>query len=276
MKPSRSIFFGIIMLFISSGLYAQQYKKLVEQAMEYTMKDSLVQAEQLYKEALKSDPNSSRNALIFSNLGSVQHRMGKADEAIQSYTLALNITPYATSILLNRAAVYMEKGNTEKAYVDYCNVIDLLPDNVEARLFRAYIYMGRRQYNEARIDYNRILSTEFSHKSARLGLVMLNEKEGKLLAARDGIDVLIQDYPRETDMLKIRANIQLAMELPDAALVDLEKAESITPDDADIYVMKGDVYLHMERKADARKAFLRAVELGVPPVQIRERISQCK
>ena len=95
------------------------------------------------------EPGNARNALLFSNLGTVQKRMGKTDEAIESYTMALNITPYSTAMLLNRASLYLDKGLTDKAYLDYCNVIDLLPENQEARMFRAYIYMQRRQYTEA-------------------------------------------------------------------------------------------------------------------------------
>ena len=36
-----------------------------------------------------------RNALLFTNLGTVQRRLGKIDDAIDSYTLSLNITPYS-------------------------------------------------------------------------------------------------------------------------------------------------------------------------------------
>ena len=127
-------------------LYAQSYAEVVEEAMDCIKKDSLVQAESLFQKALKMDPSNARNALLFSNLGTVQKRLGKRDEAIESYTMALNIIPYSTAMLLNRASLYLEMNLTDKAYIDYCNVIDLLPENVEARLFRAYIYMQRRQY----------------------------------------------------------------------------------------------------------------------------------
>ena len=112
---------------LSLPLQAQSYNDVVEQAMDCVKKDSLVQAERLFRQALKMEPDNARNALLFSNLGTVQKRMGKTDEAIESYTLALNIIPYSTTMLLNRAALYLEKDLTQKAYLDYCNVIDLLP-----------------------------------------------------------------------------------------------------------------------------------------------------
>ena len=170
----KKLFFPIMFLLAAGSMQAQTYNELVEKAMDYTLKDSLVQAEQLFRQALKMEPGNARNALLFSNLGTVQKRMGKTDEAIESYTMALNITPYSTAMLLNRASLYLDKGLTDKAYLDYCNVIDLLPENQEARMFRAYIYMQRRQYTEARIDYNAVLAKDVRNLTARLGLVMLN------------------------------------------------------------------------------------------------------
>lgn len=104
-------------------------------------------------------------------------RQGKADEAIEAYTMALNITPYATAILLNRAALYLDKGLLEKAYIDYCNVIDLIPEEKEARLFRAYIYMQRHQYKEARIDYNVLLGKDAKTSLPVSGLPCLTRRK---------------------------------------------------------------------------------------------------
>ena len=248
----------------SFGLYAQNYNELVEEAMACAQKDSLARAEQLFREALKLDPKNARNALLFSNLGTVLKRQGKADEAIEAYTMALNITPYATAILLNRAALYLDKGLLEKAYIDYCNVIDLIPEEKEARLFRAYIYMQRRQYKEARIDYNVLLGKDMKNKPARIGLVMLDQKEGKYIAARDRLNQLVAEYPEDTSLLKMRANIELEQGFADAALLDLEAASALEPDDADIYVMMGDIYVQQKKKRQAREAYEHAIELGIP------------
>lgn len=165
----------------SFGLYAQSYNELVEEAMACVQKDSLARAELLFREALKLDPDNARNALLFSNLGTVLKRQGKTDEAIDAYTMALNITPYATAMLLNRAALYLEKGLTEKAYIDYCNVIDLIPEDKEARFFRAYIYMQRHQYKEARIDYNVLLGKDLKINRPVLVLPCSTKRRENLL-----------------------------------------------------------------------------------------------
>lgn len=255
---------------------AQSYNELIEKAMDYTRKDSLHQAERLFLQALKKDPTSARNALLFSNLGTVQRRMGKTDEAIQSYTLALNIVPYSTTILNNRAALYMERGLWDKAYVDYCNVIDILPENQEARLFRAYIYMRRRAYEEARIDYNTILGKDLKNKPARIGIALLDQKEKKYAAAADAFNLLINDYPQDASLLKMRANLEMEQEQWEVALIDIEQAIALDEKDTDCYLAKGDICLRLKKKKEAREAYERAIALGASRVELADKLKQCR
>lgn len=257
-------------------IQAQSYNEIVEQAMNCVKKDSLAQAEQLFRKALKLDPNNARNALLFSNLGTVQKRQGKIDEAIESYTLALNIIPYSTAMLLNRAALYLEKNLMQKAYLDYCNVIDLLPKNQEARLFRAYIYMQRREYKEARVDYNVVLEQDVKNKTARIGLVMLDEKEGRFQSAMDAMNRLVSEYPRDVSVLKMRANMEWEHGQLDAALYDLDEVLKLDARDASSYVMKGDIYLEQKKKSDAREAYEKAIGLGISRAELMEKLKQCK
>ena len=253
-----------------------RYSELVEKAMEYTKLDSLVQAEELYREALKLDPNNARNALLFSNLGTVLNRQGRREEAIEAYTFALNITPYSTAMLLNRAALYLDSGLFDKAYIDYCNVIDLIPEETEARIMRAYIYIRRRDYMDARIDYNVVLSNDGTNKTARLGVAILDEKEGRFKAAADGISLLITEYPDDPSLLKMRANIYIEQGYNDLALLDLEEAASLDPSDPDIFLTMGDTCLKLKLKSEARNAYEKAISLGIARQELAEQLRQCK
>ena len=112
--------------------FAQTYQQLSEKAIECIEKDSLPQAEELLLQALKLEPKNAKNALLFSNLGLVQRRLGEFDKALESYSFALNFAPLAVPILLDRAAIYMEMGKTDRAYTDYCQVLDEDKQNKEA------------------------------------------------------------------------------------------------------------------------------------------------
>ena len=75
--------------------FAQTYQQLSERAIECIEKDSLPKAEELLLQALKLEPKNAKNALLFSNLGLVQRRLGEFDKALESYSFALNFAPLA-------------------------------------------------------------------------------------------------------------------------------------------------------------------------------------
>ena len=137
--------------------FSQTYQELSERAVAATEQDSLSLAEKYIEQALKMEPANPHNALLFSNLGTIQHRQHRYEQALDSYTLALNIAPRAIPALMNRAALYLELGKDDLARIDYSLVLDLESDNQEALLMRAYIHMRQRNYNFAKSDYERLL-----------------------------------------------------------------------------------------------------------------------
>lgn len=266
----------VVLMCIGMQAYAQTYEELVGKAMDAVEADSLYDAEKIFKEALNKEPANMGNSLLLSNLGTIQRRMGKNKEALESYTLALNKSPHSVKILLNRASLYLELDYLEKAYSDYCNVIDLSPKNKEALQFRAYIYMRQRQYNEARNDYRMLLEEEPANKTARIGMVMANQKDGRYKEAFDELNRLVTDFPNDASLLKARAELEVEMNSLDLALLDLEEAVKKTPNDADIYVMCGDIYLMQGRKREAYVAFEKAIELGIPRPQLHDKLKASK
>ena len=160
--------------------------------------------------------------------------------------------------------------------MDYCNVIDIDKTNKEALLFRAYIYMQRRDYKGARIDYNPFSVEEPGNNTARLGRALLNQKELKYRESLEDFNKLVSDNPRDVSYLKARATLAVEMNTPDLALLDLEEAAKLAPDDAEIYVMCGEIYLSQKKKREAYVAFEKAIELGVPRPELQDKLKASK
>lgn len=265
-----------VVLFTSFSLSAQTYQELSGKAIDYIEKDSLQQAETWLKAALKLEPKNPHNALLFSNLGLVQRRLGRYADATESYSFALNFAPLAVPILLNRAAIYLEQGLQDKAYVDYCQVTDVDKKNTEALLMRAYIYVLRRDYKAARMDYNRLLELDAQSYNGRLGLATVEQKEGRFREALDLLNKLIAERADDATLYVARADVEHEMGHGDLALIDLDEAIRLAPSSSDAYLLRGDLYLSQKKKGLAKQDYEKAISLGVPPSELHEQLKQCK
>ena len=259
-----------------SVLKAQSYTEIALKSVEALEQQKYDEAEQLIRQALALEPANVKNALLFSNLGLIQRNQEKYDDAIESYTFALNLIPYSIPVLLNRAAIYLELGEVKKSYVDYCLIIDLDSENIEALLIRAYINTIRRDYIAARIDYKKILSLDENHYNAQLGLATLLQTEKKYKEATEQLTQMITQHPQDALLLLARANVAFDMEQWDMALLDAEEAEKINPELADIFVLKGEIYIKIDKKHQAKTNLEQAILLGFPQVELSDLLKQCK
>ena len=120
---------------------AQSYNEWIEKADEYIEAENWDKAEESLLGALRAEPANAQNGLLLSNLGTVQRYCGKYDEALQSYSLALFMSPRSTAVLRNRAALYAEMDSLAKAFEDYSSLL-LLDDTDEDALYnRSLIYL---------------------------------------------------------------------------------------------------------------------------------------
>lgn len=281
----KSIFTLLVWGAVAIPAFAQTYEELGERAVAATEQDSLTLAEEYIMKALKLEPANPHNALLFSNLGTIQRRQHQYDKALESYTLALNIAPRTVPILMNRAALYLELGKDELARVDYSLVLDIETFNQEALLMRAYIYRQMRDYKSARSDYERLLKLNPQSYNGRLGLAMLEQKEGRYKEALSILNSMITDKadgatqitaPLYAVLYVARAGVEKDMQHIDMALIDLEEAIQLDPSQSEAYLMRGQIYLSQKRKELARRDFEKAVTLGVPQADVRDLLQQCK
>ena len=84
-------FLIIIGLFLFIGnSFAQSYEELIEKSYDFVDKGDLVSAEESLKAAMRKEPANPLNYALLTNLGTIQRRQGKLQEALISYTSALS------------------------------------------------------------------------------------------------------------------------------------------------------------------------------------------
>lgn len=281
----KLIFFCFVGCAITAPAFSQTYEEWSDRAVVATEQDSLAQAEEYILKALKLEPANPHNALLFSNLGTIQRRQQDYEKALESYTFALNIAPRTLPILLNRAALYLELGKNDLARVNYSLALDIETSNEEALLMRAYIYRQQRDYKAARSDYERLLKLNSLSYNGRLGLVTLEQKEGKFEEALMLLNKMIADKmdgatpitPSLQAVLYVaRAGIEEEMKQPELALMDLEEAIHLDDSQPETYLLRGQIYLSQKKKDTAKRDFEKALSLGIPLSDVREFLQQCK
>lgn len=266
------------------SVLSQTYDEWCERAVVATEEDSLELAEKCIRQALQLEPANPRNALLFSNLGTIQRSRHRYEQALESYRMALNMAPMSVPILMNHATLSLELGQNDKARADYSQVIEIEPHNVEALLMRAYIYMQQRDYKFARLDYDTLLKIDPQHYNVRLGLAALCQREIRYDEALVVLDGMLADKggttPYTTDELAAvrvaRAGVELDMLKPDQALLDLDEAIRLDPRQSEAYLMRSRVHLMLKKKALAKRDLEKAVSLGIPQSEVRELMNQCK
>ena len=107
-------------------------------------------------------------------------------------------------------------------------------------------------------------------------MAMVNQKLQRYRESLEEFNRLIVDYPNDASLLKARAELELEMDNREMALLDLENAVKLAPNDAEIYVMCGDIYMAQGRNREAYRAFEKAIELGVPRPELQERMKTSK
>ena len=154
-----------------------------------------------------------------------------------------------------RAKLYMQLGNKEKALVDYSDVLDWKADEQEALFMRAYIYTEQRLYEKARTDYEALLKLNPAHEEARIGLVLLNEKDNRPREAMEQINAMVAAAPDHAKQYE-------------AAEADFTKAISLEPKNIDYLLNRAALYIETKRKKEARADLDKAMELGANPEDV--------
>jgi tetratricopeptide (TPR) repeat protein len=98
-------------------------------ALKYHQSGDFFRAEQLYGEILKVQ---SSNADVYSNLGNVLQDIGRIEDAITSYKMAIEVNPNFAGAYYNLGDIFLEKSRFDDAIACYTKAIELKPGFVEA------------------------------------------------------------------------------------------------------------------------------------------------
>jgi tetratricopeptide (TPR) repeat protein len=267
---------ALLMLCTALPLAAQTQKSLTDKAMEYVQKDSLPQAEKLYKQAIAATKDTKQTVALYYSLALIQRQMKHYPDAIDSFTSALKAEPKSTALLLKRAALYLEQGLDATAMADYNQALLLEPDNKEALAVRAYLLSRRGELDKAQADYTHLKVLEPNNFNARLGLALLAQKKKDFRSAMEQLNTLISEYGNNAALYLARANVEMDIVHPELALIDVERSITLDSSVPEAYILRGDIHLRLKKKILAQQDYMRALKAGASQAEIRPRLQKCR
>jgi tetratricopeptide (TPR) repeat protein len=266
-KHYRALIGAVILTISVSGMdvLAQQNPEWLELSFYYIEQNKLDSAEYALKTVLKNDPDGQLNPFILNNLGTIQRRQGKRDEALLSYTAALGPYPNHPVFLEARASLFAEMGKAESAILDYTSLLGQEPANEEALYQRGLLYLQVRNTELAEADFNQMLQLNPDGLYPRMGMASLAKFRGDYDDAEKIYNFLIDKEPENPRLYAGRAELYLLMDKPGKSTGDATRALRLFGEDYNnpyLYIIRCKAKILLHEKKSALEDLEKALSFG--------------
>lgn len=249
------------------------YFQCIDSAQNYIYSHDWPMAEQWLLKAFKADPNNPGNSMVLSNIATLQRYQGKLADAVKNYTLALDMTPHAVTLLLNRAALYVEMDSVNRAIDDYERVCELDMYDTEARYSLGVLAMEQGDTKRAEDLFNEIKRINPNSGLYHEGMALLNKRNGNHARAAELFTQVIKVKP-SAQLLGHRADCYLTMKRLNDAEEDIRTALEMAPDDPYLYLLRAKLKKLRFQRDDMERDIDKAVALGLSREFIKESLGE--
>ncbi|MCC7337475.1 MAG: tetratricopeptide repeat protein [Pirellulaceae bacterium] len=208
-----------------------------------------------FQQACEEDP---QNVDAHAKIGDIFLAHDQLDQAVNSYSEALNIAPDSAWILTNRGVAYEFMSQLPEAIADYSRAIELEPTAIDARRNRAGVYTQQAEYDKAIADYSEgiALDPEFADLYiGRAGAYTGLGDIASLKAAVADCDKSIALEPDSFYAFSARGYASQQLGALDAAIADFRKAIDLDGPAGEAHRLLGYV-LYLKGDMDAALAEL--------------------
>ena len=249
------------------------YFQYIDSAQTYIYSHDWPEAEQWLMKAFKAEPDNPSNSMVLSNIATLQRYQGKLAEAVKNYSLALDMTPHAVTLLLNRAALYVQMDSVQRAIDDYERVCELDPYDTEARYSLGVLAMERGDTKRAEDLFNEIKRINPNSGLYHEGMGLLHKRNGNHARAAELFTQVIKVQPT-AQLLGHRADCYLALKRLNDAEADIRTALEMTPDDPYLYLLRAKLNKLRFQRDDMNRDIDTAVSLGLSRDYIKAALNE--
>ncbi|MDR1813234.1 MAG: tetratricopeptide repeat protein [Tannerella sp.] len=272
----RTIYCIIFLIGLSSVVIAQEYEQLINESYEHAATDNYAAAEECLKAAMRIEPGNRLNYALLTNLGTLQRRQGKLEEALMSYSAALGLQPDNELTLMNRAELYTQMNDVDKAIYDYNTLLAEHPNNEQALFNRGLLYIRTGEFVPAEQDFENIIKTNEGTFLGRFGYAILEKARGNFDDSEAIFNYLADKYKDNVRVLEERAELYFLTKRNYRAITDINKVfAAVAQPSAEMYMLRGRIKLAQYEKESAAIDFRKAAELGYDKTTVDKLIKEC-
>ena len=245
----------------------------LDSAQTYIYSHDWAVAEQWLLQAFKADPDNPSNSMVLSNIATLQRYQGKLAEAVKNYSLALDMTPHAVTLLLNRAALYVEMDSVQRAIDDYERVCELDMYDTESRYSLGVLAMENGDTKRAEDLFNEIRRINPNSGLYHEGMGLLHKRNGNFGRAAELFTQVIKVQP-SVQLLGHRADCYLAMKRLNDAADDIRAALEMAPENPYLYLLRAKLNKLRFQRDDMNRDINTAVSLGLSRDYINQSLNE--
>ncbi|MDR3308707.1 MAG: tetratricopeptide repeat protein [Tannerella sp.] len=254
---------------------AQTYEDMLKRSYEYADSGALPAAEESLKAAMRLEPDNKFNFALLTNLGTIQRRQGKFEDAEVSYSAALSQRPEDALILINRAELYTEMHEIHKALADYNKLLETYPLHEQALYSRGLLYINTGEHESAQADFDLIIDKYKDTFLGRFGYAILEKARGNYDASEIVFNYLADKTPDNSRLLEERAELYFLTKRNRLAMTDINKVfAAVKYPTAEMYMLRGRIKLAQFEKESAAVDFKTAGELGYDKATVERCIKE--
>ena len=254
----------LLVFLLPAPVYSQADTTWLDLSFRYLEEQKLDSAEFALKKQLSLHPASPLNPFLLNNLGTIQRRMGKREEALLSYTAALGAHPDNKIFLYARASLFVEMDSPANALLDYSTLLQSNPREEEALYQRGLLYLHVQNTESAEQDFRKLLEIQPDGLYPRMGLASLAKFKGDYEEAETIYNYLLDKEPEMPELYAGRAELYILMNKGAKASADATRAIRLNGEEKPnpyYYLIRGRAKSLLHEKESAEADYRKAEEV---------------
>jgi len=210
---------------------------------------------------------TSSPALDFA-MGNLLLQDDELPAAAEAYRRALVKMPAFRRARINLGRVYLLQDQPAETIELYRELVRQGPADADTLRLLGHAFVLQQKAVSAETAYRQALLLQPEDTDARLGLTKALLEQERHREALALLDELLAREPRRRDLWALRANLHLAADQPERALVACEAARRLGLADAGMLGLLGDLYMNAGQPEEAGEVYAAACDPAAPPARL--------